>query len=112
MPKYFKFLGWLELILAIIGFFYFIFNIAALQSILHTSESSSSAGIDFLGILSLIIYAIFAPALGLLLIAFGETLEKIREIRNAQLEAGQFTTEEKDTIKDQILKEIKDKIEE
>ena len=105
MPKYFKFLGVLELIFAAIGFFFYIFGVGFIFSIPGASELDGS----FVSILGLIAYAIFAPALGLLLIAFGEILEKVREIRNAQLEAGQFTSEEKSILKEQLTEELRDK---
>ena len=94
MPKYFKFIGTIELIFTIIGFFYFAFNLSELQSIIPIGGSNASSEFTFFGFLTLFIYAIFAPAFGLFLIAFGEILERVRETRNALNLSSQQETEE------------------
>ncbi len=98
MPKYFKFIGAIEIVFAIIGFFYFAFNLAQLHALIPIGDPGSSTGFTFMSFLSLVIYAIFAPAIGLLLMAVGEILEKVRNMSSDQSLPGQKETEENSSL--------------
>lgn len=96
MPKYFKFIGTIEIIFAVIGFFYFAFNLSLLQTIIPIGNQGASTGFTFAGFLTLVIYAVFAPAFGLFLIGFGEILERVRNMGCSQsLELQEETKEGK-----------------